>query len=201
MLRRLVRRAVTPAATLALAAGLLVSGAGTAQAATPLPPVPSVDLNRYVGVWKEVASIPQIFTLQCLSKTTATYAVVNPSTISVVNRCESLFGIPSTVTGQATVLDPATNAQLRVAFNGVPNFGTTTTPNYVITALAPDYSWAIVGDPGRSSGFVLSRSGVLTKAQWSQVRSTLTQRGYNTCSFFTTPQPGGRLFKLPLCLG
>jgi apolipoprotein D and lipocalin family protein len=191
--RRLAAALLAP---LAVVAALFTPS--TAQAATPLPPVPSVDLQKYAGEWREVASIPQIYTFQCFKNTTATYRVVDASTISVVNRCRTILGTSSTVNGTATALD-ATGASLRVSFQGVPSFGSASTPNYVITYLAPDYSWALVGDPDRRSGFVLSRSASLTDAQWKQVRATVEARGYDSCRFKVTRQDGGRSDRTALC--
>jgi apolipoprotein D and lipocalin family protein len=190
------RLAAVLLAPLAVLAAMLVPS--SAQAATPLPPVPSVDLQQYSGQWREVASIPQIYTVQCFKNSTATYRVVDASTISVVNSCRTILGTTSRVTGTAKALD-ATNASLRVSFQGVPSFGSSSTPNYVVTYLAPDYSWALVGDPDRRSGFVLSRSALLTDAQWSQVRATVEARGYDSCRFKVTRQDGGRTDRARLC--
>lgn len=168
------------------------------SAPAPLPPVKKVDLERYVGTWREVASIPQIYTFQCARDTTAKYGLVDARTVSVLNTCGTWIGGSSSVKGTAKALD-ATGASLRVTFQGVPSFGSATTPNYVVTYLASDYSWALVGDPDRRSGFVLSRSGVLTDAQWKAVRTTVESRGYDSCRFRTTPQAGGRTDRTDLC--
>lgn len=171
----------------------------TAAASGPLKPVPSVDLNRYVGRWNQVAAIPAIFNLQCARNSGADYALVDSDTISVVNSCRTWFGTTSTVTGKADVLDPATNAQLRVSFDGVPSFGDTTAPNYVVAYLAPDYSWAVVGDPDRNSGFVLSRTPRVPVSN-KVLKRTIESLGYNSCRFLNTPVDGGRQGYLPLCL-
>lgn len=194
---KLLSRLATAAASVAVLGAVLAPS--TAQAApAPLPPVASVDLTRYVGQWNELASIPQIYTLQCRRDTTATYALTDARTVSVKNTCTSLLGLKSTVTGKAIALD-STGASLRVTFDSVPSFGSATTPNYVITALAPDYSWAIVGDPDRRSGFVLSRGKTFTDAQWTTIRRTVEARGYDSCRFITTKTTGGRQDRTPLC--
>ncbi|MEH3034476.1 MAG: lipocalin family protein [Aeromicrobium erythreum] len=196
---KLTPRRVAAALAAPLVVLALTLSATPAQAATtPLPPVPSVDLQRYAGQWNELASIPQIYTAQCRKDTTAQYTVLDASTVGVKNTCTSFFGIRSTVDGTAKALDP-TNASLRVTFQGIPSFGSSSTPNYVVTALAPDYSWAIVGDPDRRSGFVLSRSTSFTDAQWKQVRAIVEARGYDSCRFVTTKTTGGRSDRTPLC--
>jgi apolipoprotein D and lipocalin family protein len=182
---------------------LVVPLSGPAQARTaqaPLPSVSSVDLSRYVGQWEQVAAIPQLFQLQCARNSRATYTVIDADTVGVRNTCRTWLGTTSGVTGTAEVLDPATNASLRVGFDGVPAFGDTSQPNYVITYLAPDYSLAIVGDPARRSGFVLSRTPTLQGTTWREVRRIVEARGYDSCRLVVTPVAGGRQDRTPLCL-
>ena len=208
-LRRGLTTAITTAITGALAAAALTltgsaapAGAApvaTATAAGPLAPVASVDLQRYLGRWEQVAAIPQVFQLQCARNSRAVYTAVDTDTIGVTNTCSTWLGGTSTVTGKADVLDPVTNAQLRVGFDGIPAFGDTTKPNYVITYLAPDYSWAVVGDPDRNSGFVLSRTPKLPVTK-KQLKRVIESRGYNSCLFLNTPVDGGRQDRLPLCI-
>ncbi|MDY5785266.1 lipocalin family protein [Corynebacterium sp.] len=156
----------------------------------------TVDLNRYAGTWYQVAAVPQPYTLQCVRDTTAEYAVVDPSTISVVNSCGSIAGGRSQIEGTATV---RSDASLRVNFPGVPFQDPNGPVNYRVTYLAEDYSLAIVGDPNRLSGFVLSRTPNLTAEQWKQVRGVVENRGWWSCTFITQPMAGGRQDYAPLC--
>ena len=52
--------------------------------------VASVDLQKYVGKWYEVANIPHWFQKQCVGNTTAEYALAANDLISVVNSCDTL---------------------------------------------------------------------------------------------------------------
>ena len=61
-------------------------------------------------------------------------------------------------------------------------------------------SVAVVGDPSRSSGFVLSRDPALGADQWSTVRDVVESRGWWPCAFLTVPMAGGRGDVTPLCL-
>ncbi|WP_370248056.1 lipocalin family protein [Nocardioides sp.] len=167
-------------------------------ASQPLAPVASVDLSRYLGQWEQVAAIPQLFQIQCARNSRAVYTAVDADTIGVTNTCRTWLGRTSRVTGTADVRDAATNAQLRVSFNGIPAFGDTSQPNYVITYLAPDYSWAVVGDPGRDSGFVLSRTPTLP-VSWARLRAVIEDRGYDSCRFRVTPVDSGRQDRARVC--
>jgi apolipoprotein D and lipocalin family protein len=154
-----------------------------------------VDLGRYAGKWYQVAALPQPYSLQCANDTTAEYAVLDESTISVRNSCGTFFG-PSVIEGTAAV---RSDASLRVNFPDVPFQDTAGPTNYRVTYLADDYSLAVVGDPDRNSGFVLSRSPSLSAAQWSEVRSVVESRGWWSCSFLTVPMAEGRRDVVPLC--
>ena len=59
---------------------------------------------------------------------------------------------------------------------------------------------AIVGDPTRSSGFVLSREPSLDNETWAEVRDVIEDRGWWSCAFFTVPMAGGKGDAAPLCL-
>ena len=133
-------------------------------------------------------------------QTTAEYALTSPTTISVRNSCGSAISADSVIDGEATIRDTATNASLRVNFPGVPFQNPDGPVNYRITYLAEDYSLAVVGDPTRSSGFVLSRTPALTAEQWATVHRVVEQRGWWPCAFLTVPQAGGRGDATPVCL-
>ncbi|MDO5454498.1 MAG: lipocalin family protein [Corynebacterium sp.] len=165
-----------------------------------LSQVDYVDPERYVGDWYQVAAVPQPYTLQCTNDTTAEYELIDGTTLSVVNSCGSQISSDSVIEGTATVRDTETNASLRVNFPGVPFQNEDGPVNYRITYLADDYSLAIVGDPQRRSGFVLSRTPALDAEQWNLVETTVSDRGYWSCSFLTTPMQGGRQDITPLCL-
>ncbi|AKK07530.1 lipocalin family protein [Corynebacterium testudinoris] len=167
--------------------------------APELSQVEDVDPERYMGLWYQVAAIPQPFTLQCTHDTTAEYALIDDSTVSVRNFCGSHFSSDSAIEGTATIRDTDTNASLRVNFPGVPFQDDNGPVNYRITYLAEDYSLAIVGDPQRRSGFVLSRTQSLSAEQWSLVNQTVSNRGWWPCAFLTVPMAEGRRDVAPVC--
>ena len=180
---------------------LLPDGVAVGSLGGPeLTQVDSVDLERYQGEWFQVAAIPQPYTLQCTNDTKAEYAVTAPGTVSVRNTCGSAISSDSVIEGEAKVRDTDTNASLRVNFPMVPFQDENGPVNYRITYLADDYSLAIVGDPTRSSGFVLSREPALDPEQWSTVRDVIEDRGWWSCAFLTVPMAGGRGDVTPLCL-
>lgn len=185
---------------LACAAVAAVALAPATASAAPPAPVPSLDVERYLGVWHQLAAIPAPFSLACAGDTTATYTLDDSGDVGVYNRCRTWSGGTNEIWGTATVTDPVTNAQLHVSFPGVPGQDQRTgATNYIVTALGPDYSWAVVTDPSRLSGFVLSRTPAVDAATWNDIDAAIVAAGQNPCFYLTTPTTGGRSDITPLC--
>ena len=178
----------------------LVAGSLAAAFPPPLAPVAKLDTARYLGTWYQLAAVPQPFNLNCARDTTATYGLIDQSDISVDNKCVTYTGEASGIEGNARVNDPVSGAALHVSFPGVPfQDGKDGPSNYLVSYIADDYSWALVGDPMRVSGFVLSRTPSVSDAQWREIRAVAEARGYNSCLILTSPTTGGREGVQPLC--
>ena len=201
MSKRVRASALLRAAVVALTVGIGATTAGIAQAA-PVPPAPveQLSLPDYLGTWHQLAAVPQPFNLVCARDTKARYSLDPAGNVTVRNSCITWTGQSNRIKGTATVVDKKTNAQLHVSFPGVPTQEDLYGPaNYVVTALGPEYSWSLVTDPQRRSGFLLSRTPTLSKAQWTSVRSAMTKAGLNDCLFLTSPTAGGIGQIEPLC--
>jgi apolipoprotein D and lipocalin family protein len=184
----------------ALAAAPTASAAPGTAAGQPLAPIASLNVERYLGDWNQVAAVPQPFNLVCARDTKANYQLIDPTNVRVENTCTTWTGQTNRIVGNARVTDPITNAQLHVSFPQIPLQNSADgPPNYIVTYIADDYSWALVGNPGRSAGFVLSRSPAVDAAQWQKIRSVVEDRGYNSCLVLTAPTPGGATDIRPLC--
>lgn len=185
-----LRRLIAPLAVLTVLA--------VPASASAVQPVERVEIDRYLGTWKQIAGIPQWFDVACLRDTTAVYALNPDGTVRVANRCSGPFGSTISITGRARVADPVTNAQLQVTFLNIGGPIYTGT-NYVIIGLADDYSWAVVTDPRRTSAFVLSRTVTQPPAVIDRIRGILTANGLDTCRLKVTPQTGGATSSPRLC--
>lgn len=160
----------------------------------PVTPIPSLDVPRYLGEWRQIASIPQWFEAFCVSDTVANYSLNDDNTVRVSNRCVGPLGANIVTRGRARILDPVTNAQLQVTFVPGLNGGWSypgDTPNYIVIGIGEAYDWAVVGSPERSSAFVLSRTPALTSSQRAGVLAALEGSGFNPCNLRTTRQRGG----------
>ena len=173
------------ACRLATGAGALLAAwalAGCAAAPDPnMPTVAAVDLARYAGRWYEVAALPNRFQAQCVADTQARYRPMGDD-IEVVNRCRRADGTVEGITGVAKVVPDSGNARLRVSFFR-PIYG-----DYWVLALAPDYRWVLVGEPGRKYGWVLSRRPQLAPADLDEALARAQALGYPRVAFKPTPQ-------------
>ncbi|MBW0144970.1 lipocalin family protein [Sphingomicrobium clamense] len=171
-----------------LVAALSLSGCATIFDKHPVgnPDVPepakSVDLERYVGTWYELARYEQGFQKGC-EGVTATYTLRDDGKIGVVNRCREPDGDIDTATGKAKVVDAATNAKLKVSFFG-PFYG-----DYWVLDRGDDYDWAIVGDPSGRYLWILSRWPDPGEDVFQNLKARAAALGYDTGYLRKTAQP------------
>lgn len=186
----LLARAAAAFGLVAAASCLFGCAASTTErlGLAPLQTVASVDVDRYTGTWYEIASFPQRFQEGCTA-TTATYTRREDGDLDVLNRCRKfeLDGPEDTAKGRARVIDKATNAKLEVSFFR-PFWG-----DYWVIDLAPDYSFAVVGHPGRDYLWILSRTPAMPEETYAAIVSRLKEKGYEIDRLRRTPQRVGEV--------
>lgn len=146
-----------------------------------------VDLKKYVGLWYEIAEIPNSFQKNCAYNTTAIYMLRDDGRIDVINRCSGSDGSVNEAKGIARTVDTVTNSKLEVSFVrllGIQLFW----GDYWIIGLDREYRYAVVGSPSRKYGWILSRSPVLSKGDLDKVFEILRAQGYDPKSFVFTEQ-------------
>jgi apolipoprotein D and lipocalin family protein len=148
----------------------------------PVTTVNNVELERYVGLWYEIAKIPNRFQKKCVRGTTAEYELREDGRIKVINRCFNKDGEIDQAEGVAKIEDAASNAKLKVSFVSFagwrPFWG-----DYWVIGLDPDYQWAVVGVPDRKYGWVLARSPSLDENTLEQIFAVLERNGYDRNAF------------------
>ena len=132
------------------------------QGAAPVRTVAAVDLDRYLGDWFEIARLPNRFQRTCASDVRASYARRADGSMEVVNRCRNAAGGSIEARGVARIADALTFAKLKVRFAPAAlSFLPFVWGDYWILGLADDYSWAVVGAPGRNYLWILGRTPML----------------------------------------
>jgi apolipoprotein D and lipocalin family protein len=152
----------------------------------PLKTVDYVDVERYMGKWYEIASIPQFFAFGCVAAT-ANYWLLKDNSVLVYNSCHSFWlnGPRRSAGGRARVVDSGTNAKLKVKFNSVPVEG----DYWVIELDEANYQYAVVGHPNRKYGWILSRSPQMDPDLLADLYHRLeTVHGYDVSKFRKTWQ-------------
>ena len=156
----------------------LLMSLATAAAADPQT-VP-VDLDRYLGTWFEIARFDHRFERGC-EDVTATYTRRQNGDIGVVNSCAK-GGKTKTISGHAWVPDPAVSGKLKVQF-----FWPFSAPYWVLD-LAPDYAWALVGSPDRSSCWILSRTPAISDELSRDLSARLRAKGFDPAKLIHVTQ-------------
>ncbi|OTG66795.1 hypothetical protein B9T28_04555 [Acinetobacter silvestris] len=123
-----------------------------------LPTVERVELDKYLGVWYEIARKPMYFQNQCARDVTARYTVNVNGNIAIDNRCYDERGVLQQALGEAFVVNEPFNSKLKVGFlpeaiRWVPIIR----GDYWILKLDENYQMALVGEPRRKYLWLLSR--------------------------------------------
>jgi len=160
------------------------------QSAKPLEVVPSVDLKRYAGTWYEIARMPFKYQSQCVGDVTATYTLLEDGKIKVVNRCRKENGEIDEAEGRAKLASvDGPNTKLKVRFApAFLSFLGFVWGDYWIIDLASDYSYAVVGEPGRKYLWILSRTPVMEEAVFQGIVDRAKEKGYDLSRLIKTKQ-------------
>lgn len=180
-----VPSAAAPGAAATSAAPASAAAPGAAAAVTP---VAAVDLDRYAGIWFEIARIPNRFQKQCARDSLARYTLRPDGGINVVNQCLKTNGRIDQARGVARVVDNASRARLKVSLVSVlgwrPFWG-----DYWIIGLDADYRWAIVGSPDRRYGWILARTPSLAATTLDTIAQIIERNGYRREDFVFAAMP------------
>lgn len=150
--------------------------------------VPSVDLERYLGQWYEVARFPNSFQDDCVGDVRANYLKRPDGRIDVVNECREGDGSTNVARGIARVYDEQTRAKLKVRFApAFLSFLPWVWGDYWIIGRADDYSWATVGSPDREYLWILSRTPQLDGEAYDAAVQRAAANGFDTSKLVRTP--------------
>jgi apolipoprotein D and lipocalin family protein len=145
--------------------------------------VPTVDLNRYKGMWYEIARLPNYFERK-LKCTSATYTLRDDGRITVLNKGNFITDPhkSSSAHGIAWVPYIKSPAKLKVQFFW-PFSG-----NYWIMELDKDYRYVLVGDPSRKYLWILAREKTLEESTYKMLLQKAIDNGYDVKSIIRVEQ-------------
>lgn len=152
-----------------LAAIVLAACVGGPSGNPDVPePAKPVSLDRYMGLWYEMARYDASFQEGC-EGVTAEYRRKPDGEVSVLNTCRegSSTGPVRTAEGRAVPAGDPLGAKFKVTFFGPALFA-----NYWVLDRADDYSWAIVGEGSGRFLWILTRQPVPS----AETRAALIRR-------------------------
>lgn len=169
-------------ATVALASCVTAPSPSEYRAPQPAKPV---DVQRlWSGRWHEIARLPDRLTDGCVAGASI-YTPVEGTRIDVRDTCQvgTPQGREKAIGGRGEILDPGTNAKLRVRY--LAGF---VTWDYWVLDRADDYSWFISADPTFERLFIYTRE-LPTQAQVRSLTERARALGYDVSRLEFPAQP------------
>ncbi len=178
-------------AKIALGGAVLV-GLGMATMAyaeqKPLHTVEKVELDKYLGVWYEVARKPLSFQKKCARDISARYTLNENGNVVVDNRCYDQEGKLSQSLGEAYVQNAPFNSKLKVSFlPEAVRWLPVGRGDYWILKLDEDYQTVLVGEPNRQYMWVLSRDTDVKPEVLNEYLDYAKSVGYDLSDLIQTP--------------
>jgi apolipoprotein D and lipocalin family protein len=162
----------------------LLGCAGIPKGLGPLDTVATVDVQRYLGRWYEIARFQHRFEKSIVGAT-AEYSLRDDGRIQVLNSGfkKDLNGPYTQVKAVAWVPDAARPGALKVRFFGL------FTSDYLIFGLdAQNYSWALVGSNSRKYLWLLARTPEISEELFSRMKDIARGQGYDLSGLYKVPQ-------------
>jgi apolipoprotein D and lipocalin family protein len=145
--------------------------------------VSTVDLNRYKGLWYEIARLPNFFERK-LKCTSATYTLRDDGRITVLNKGNYLTDPEKSASskGVAWIPDKNSPAKLKVQFFW-PFTG-----DYWILYLDKEYRYVLVGDPATKYLWILSREKKMDESTYNMLLQKAVDNGYDVKTMIRVEQ-------------
>ena len=163
---------------------------GAAAQETPVQTIASLDVNRYVGTWYEIAKYPNRFQKQCASHTRAQYLAQTDGSLQVVNRCVTREGETLEAIGQAHQVGGTSSPKLQVRFAPAwLSWLPWVWGDYWVVDLDKDYQLAAVSDAKRDYLWVLSRHKQVDAKTYQALLARLAAQSFDLQRLELSPQP------------
>jgi apolipoprotein D and lipocalin family protein len=165
-------RVMTAIAVITL--GTVTFAAAGAPAPTPVQSIENVDLPRFMGRWYEIARLPNRFQKGCAGSETD-FSLRDDGQITVIYTCRNgKDGSSRLSKGHAWVIDPASNARLKISFFWPFR------SDYWIIELGREYEYTVIASPNRKYLWILSRTPSMSDDLYADIMKEVERQGFDT---------------------
>nr|NLD41520.1 lipocalin family protein [Actinomycetales bacterium] len=158
--------------------------------------VPTLDLQRYLGLWFEIGRLPLRYEDDGARDVTAGYSLNEDGTVKVDNRCLDANDEPTQAIGQG-IPDDEHDGRLEVTFlpeglRWIPF----TKADYWVLKIDPNYRTALVGTPDYKYLWLLSREAHVDDATQREYLAEAEAQGFDLTKWIR-PSQSGTVVQLP----
>ena len=153
----------------------ILLGCSSTQKPAPLAGVPKLDVDRFMGQWYVIASIPsKIYDGQAYNATETYERAERGIRITYSFNRKAFDGKERSFTARAMITDPGLNTNWEVTYVTWP-----LQRNYRVLHVEDDYSCVVIGQPSRKTAWILGRQKTISDALDSDIILVLQDRGYH----------------------
>lgn len=161
---------------------VVLAACATSSTTPPVATAGAVDLQRFMGQWHVIAHVPY-FGERGHVASSDTYTLKPNGDIAVHYAYRTGFNQPAkTLDSRATVKDGTGSRDWTTWFFGV------IPTKFRILEVAPDYSWALIGYPGRDLAWVFAREPVMDAATYDDLVRRMRGHGVAVDKLRRVPQ-------------
>lgn len=161
---------------------MLLSLNGISQTA---PGVDSVDLNRYSGLWYEIAVMGSDIDKGCRCPTEEFEYIPGRKYVTVIDKCIRFKNGRSVISEKkmkAFIFRTSANKMFKLQFLWPLR------SEYEIISLNSEYSWTVISFPHKETLYILYRDSFMPGHKFNEVMHIIKDKGYNTSSIQKTLQ-------------
>ena len=160
----------------------VLTGCSTFRKQEPLPGVSQVDLNRFMGTWYVIASVPGILDKDAYNAVGIYSRATKGIQVNYQFNSGSFDGKLKSYSRKVMVNDPGINADWDITY--VWPFKS----DYKVLYLEPDYSLVVIGHSNRKDAWIMARQKQIEDAQYSDLILMLQGLGFNVGNIRLVPQ-------------
>lgn len=141
-----------------------------------------IDLQRYMGAWHVIANIPY-FAERGKVASRDVYTLDADGNVATTYVYRTSFDGPEKSMGSLGIVQPGSNNA-----RWVVRILWFIRADYLVLDVAPDYSWALVGQPSRKLAWVFARNPAMDDALYTMLLEKFRGFGYDSAKFRRVPQ-------------